>query len=216
MAGVTGTRIAGAVARHPLAWGAAWSVALGIAAAAGIAAGWPAWLLGVLLALLVAPSLAATVTVLQATPRRRFDEMSSVFGHFAIRYLALVIGVVAWSLSVVVGAAISAVIQLAAEGREADIVGVGLDIMLVIVPTVVGILWAAFVLRCAWFLSRVRGWREAPAADGVPEAMLAGRPGLRRTVIGLAHPALFGAAGLFVAFALPALYGGVELLLDSP
>ncbi|MRX42825.1 hypothetical protein [Agromyces kandeliae] len=214
MAGVAGTRIVGAVARHPLAWGAAWSSTLGVAAAIGIAAGWPAWLLGALLALLVAPSLAATVTVLHATPRRRFDELSSVFGHFVVRYLALVVGVVAWSLSVVVGAAISAVIQLAAEGREDEIVGVGLDIMLVIVPTVVGLLWAAFVVRCAWFLARVRGWRAAPTADGVPDGMLAGRPAMRRLVVGLAHPALFGAAGLFVACALPALYGGVELLLD--
>ncbi|WP_353815458.1 hypothetical protein [Agromyces sp. SYSU T00266] len=213
MAGVTGTRIAGAVARHPLALGAAWSAVLGIVAAAGIAAGWPAVLLGTLLTLLVAPSLAATVAVLHATPRRRFDEMSSVFGHFAVRYAALVIGVIAWSLSVVVGAAISAVIQLAAEGREADIVGVGLDIMLVIVPTVVGLLWAAFVLRCAWFLSRIRGWRELPARDGVPERMLAGRPELRRTVIALAHPALFGLSGLFVACALPFLQGDLDILL---
>ncbi|WP_438855266.1 hypothetical protein [Agromyces sp. M3QZ16-3] len=213
MAGVADARIVGAVARHPLAWGAAWSTALGIATVAGIAAGWPGWLLGALLTLLVAPSLAATVTVLHATPRRRFDEMSSVFGHFLVRYLALVVGVVAWGLSVVVGAAISAVIQLAAEGREDDIVGVGLDIMLVIVPAVVGLLWAAFVIRCAWFVARVRGWRAAPPA-GAPEGMLAGRPALRRLVVGLSHPALFGAAGLFVACALPALYGGVELLLQ--
>ncbi|GAA1055724.1 hypothetical protein GCM10009571_07970 [Agromyces luteolus] len=213
MAGVTGTRIAGAVARHPLAWGAAWSALLAVATAAGIAAGWPGWVLGALLALLVAPSLAATVAVLHATPRRRFDEISSVFGHFAIRYVALVIGVIAWSLSVVVGAAISAVIQLAAEGREADIVGVGLDIMLVIVPTVVGLLWAAFVLRCAWFLARIRGWRELPAGDGVPADLLAERPGLRRTVVALAHPALFGLSGLFVACALPFLQGSVEILL---
>lgn len=213
MAGVTRTLIVGAVARHPLAWGAAWSTVLAIVAVAGIAADWPVWILGALLALLVAPSLAATVIVLHATPRRRFDEMSSVFGHFAIRYVALVIGVIAWSLSIVVGAAISAVIQLAAEGREDEIVGVGLDIMLVIVPTVVGLLWAAFVLRCSWFLARIRGWRELSPADGVPAGMLAARPELRRTVIALAHPALFGLSGVFVACALPFLEGSAEILL---
>ena len=96
--------------------------------------------------------------------------MSSVFAHFFVRYLALVLAVVAWGASVVVGAAISQTIQLAAEGREDEIDGVGFDIMAVIVPLLVALLWAAFVLRCSWFLAKVRGWREAPATDGVPDA----------------------------------------------
>ncbi|GAA4060581.1 hypothetical protein GCM10022282_22540 [Agromyces indicus] len=214
VAGVAaGERIAGAVARHPLAWGAAWSLSFGALLVVALVADWPAWADAIVLTAMVGPSLAATVTVLHATPRRHFDEMSSVFGHFAVRYAALVIGVVAWSASVVVGAAISQAIQLAAEGREDEILGTGVDVMLFLVPILVALLWAAFVLRCAWFLGRVRGWGEVPASDRVPPAMLASRPALRRTVIGLAHPGLFSATGLVVAVMLPALQGTHELVL---
>lgn len=213
MAGVAGTRIVGAVARHPLAWGAAWSLAFGALLIVALVAEWPAWADSLVLAAMVAPSLAATVTVLQATPRRRFDEMSSVFGHFAVRYAVLVIGVIAWSVSVVVGAAISQVIQIAAEGDEEDIVGIGFDIMLVLVPIVIALLFAAFVLRCAWFLARVRGWREVPSSDRALPAMLAARPTLRRAVVGLAHPGLFGATGLVVASTLPLLVGTFDVVV---
>jgi hypothetical protein len=213
MAGVAGARMVDAVSRHPLAWGAAWSLAFGVLLAVALVAAWPAWADALVLAGMVAPSLAATVTVLQATPRRHFDEMSSVFGHFAVRYAALVIGVVAWSVSVVVGAAISQVIQIAAEGDEEGIVGIGVDIMLVLVPIVIAVLFAAFVLRCAWFLARVRGWRGIPANDRVPPSMLAGRPDLRRAVVGLAHPGLFGATGLVVAATLPLLVGTVDVVV---
>ncbi|MGR0220277.1 hypothetical protein [Agromyces sp. ZXT2-6] len=212
MAGVAGTRIVGAVARHPLAWGVAWSLAFGALLVVALVAEWPTWADALVLTAMVVPSLAATVTVLHATPRRHFDEMGSVFGHFAVRYAALVIAVIAWSASVVVGAAISQAIQLAAEGREDEVIGIGFDIMVFLVPILVGLLWAAFVLRCAWFLARVRGWSEAPAADRVPTPMLEGRPALRRTVIGLAHPALFGATGLVVALMLPALQGTLEVI----
>jgi hypothetical protein len=213
MAGVSGARVADAVSRHPLAWGVAWSLAFGALLVVALAADWPAWADSLVLTGMVAPSLAATVTVLQATPRRHFDEMSSVFGHFAVRYAALVIGVIAWSVSVVVGAAISQVIQIAAEGDEEGVVGIGLDIMLVLVPVVIALLFAAFVLRCAWFLARVRGWREVPAADRVPGSMLAGRPKLRRAVVGLAHPGLFAATGLVVAATLPLLVGTIDVIV---
>jgi hypothetical protein len=213
VAGVAGTRIVGAVARHPLAWGVAWSLVFGALLVVALIGDWPAWADAIVLAAMVAPSLAATVTVLQATPRRHFDEMSSVFGHFAVRYAVLVIGVIAWSLSVVIGAAISQVIQMAAEGDEEDIVGIGFDIMLVLVPIVIALLFAAFVLRCAWFLARARGWREIPADDHVPPSMLAGRPMLRRAVVGLAHPGLFGVTGLVVALTLPMLVGTSEVVV---
>lgn len=212
MARVAGTRIVGAVARHPLAWGVAWSIASGALLLVALVAAWPAWADALVLTAMVAPSLAATVAVLHATPRRRFDEMSSVFGHFAVRYAVLVIGVVAWSVSVVVGAAISQMIQIAAEGDEEGIVGIGFDIMLVLVPIVVALLFAAFVLRCAWFLARVRGWREFPASDRVPAELLAERPTLRRTAVGLAHPGLFGLTGLVVALTLPVLVGTFDVI----
>ena len=205
----------GAFVRHPLAWGVGWSLVFGFLAVVALAADWPLWADATVLTLLTAPSLAATVVVLSATPRKHFDEMSSVFAHFFVRYAALVLAVVAWGGSVVVGAAISQTIQLAAEGREDEIVGVGYDIMAVIVPLLVALLWIGFVLRCSWFLAKVRGWREAPTTDGLPE-LLAAHPGWRRVVIGLAHPALFAATGLAGAIALSLAADGstFELVID--
>ena len=200
--------IPGAIARHPLTWGAGWSAVVGAALVIALLARWPLWADVAILAALVAPSLAATVVVLSATPRKHFDEMSSVFAHFFVRYAALVFAVVAWGASVVIGAAISQTIQLAAEGREDEIVGVGYDIMSVIVPVLVALLWVGFVLRCSWFLAKVRGWREAPVFDRVPDGLLAAHPSLRRVVIGLAHPALFAVTGLAVAVALPLAENG--------
>ncbi|GAA1803297.1 hypothetical protein GCM10009749_09280 [Agromyces neolithicus] len=213
MARVTENRVVTLIGRHPLAWGTAWSAAFGVVLAASVAADWPGWLDWLVLTALVLPSLVATIIVLSGTPRRHFDEMSSVFSHFFVRYLALVIAVGAWSASVVVGAAISQSIQLAAEGREQEIVGIGFDVMSVIVPLVVGVLWAAFVLRCAWFLAKARGWAEVPERDRIPDALLAGHPALRRAVVGLAHPALFAITGLAVAVAVPFTVGEFTVAL---
>ncbi|WP_344293887.1 hypothetical protein [Agromyces neolithicus] len=210
---MTENRVVTLIGRHPLAWGTAWSAAFGVVLAASVAADWPGWLDWLVLTALVLPSLVATIIVLSGTPRRHFDEMSSVFSHFFVRYLALVIAVGAWSASVVVGAAISQSIQLAAEGREQEIVGIGFDVMSVIVPLVVGVLWAAFVLRCAWFLAKARGWAEVPERDRIPDALLAGHPALRRAVVGLAHPALFAITGLAVAVAVPFTVGEFTVAL---
>ncbi|GAA1748843.1 hypothetical protein [Agromyces humatus] len=210
---MTENRVVTLVGRHPLVWGAAWSAAFAIVLAAAVAADWPGWLDWIVLAALVLPSLVATVVVLSGTPRRHFDEMSSVFSHFFVRYLALVIAVGAWSASVVVGAAISQTIQLAAEGREEEIVGIGFDVMSVIVPLVIAVLWAAFVLRCAWFLAKARGWAEVPERDRIPDGLLSGRPALRRAVVGLAHPALFAVTGLAVAIAVPFAVGDLTVTL---
>ncbi|WP_157426621.1 hypothetical protein [Agromyces salentinus] len=201
------------ITRHPLVWGVGWSLAFGIALLVAVILDSPALLDWALIAALVLPSTVATVAVLSATPRAHFEAMSSVFSHFFVRYLALVVGVAAWSASVVVGAAISQTIQLAAEGREEEIVGIGFDVMAVIVPAVAAVLWAAFVVRCAWFLARVRGWAEIPLADATPTHLLAGRPALRRVVVGLAHPALFAASGLLVAVAVPFAGGSVDLTI---
>ncbi|MFF2370145.1 hypothetical protein [Agromyces sp. NPDC058110] len=208
-----GAALATSITRHPLIWGVGWSVVLGAALVLSVALDAHGLLDWLLIALLVLPSTAATIAVLVATPRAHFEAMSSVFSHFFVRYLALVFGVVAWSASVVVGATISQAIQLAAEGREDEIVGIGFDVMLVIVPVVAAVLWGAFVLRCAWFLARVRGWAESPSSHRVPAHLLEGRPGLRRVVVGLAHPALFAATGLVVSVAVPFAAGTVEIAL---
>lgn len=198
--------------RHPLIWGVAWSAVFTGLLLAAIFANWPVYTSSIILTLLCAPSLVATVIVLSGTPRQHFDAMSSVFGHFFIRYLALVIGLIAWSGSVVLGAAISSFIQTIAQGDETAVVGVGFDLLSGIIVIVVSLLWAAFVLRCSWFLVRVRGWRETPRTDRVPGSMLERHPRLRRLAIGLAHPALFTATGLISAVFAPYAL----LLLDLP
>ncbi|MFC9561335.1 hypothetical protein [Agromyces sp. NPDC056965] len=204
-------RVKTSITRHPLVWGVGWSIVFAVALLVAVSLDWHGLLDWLLIGLLVLPSTIATVLVLAATPRSHFEEMSSVFSHFFVRYLALVFGLAAWGLSVVVGAAISQSIQLAAEHREDEIIDIGLDLMLVVVPVVAAVLWAAFVLRCAWFLVRVRGWAEVPKADRVPVSMFESRPAVRRIVVGLAHPALFAATGLVVALAGPPAAGTIEI-----
>lgn len=188
--------VSAAIARHPLAWGAAWAAALGVVIVLAALFDWPAGVWSLLIVLLVGPSLAATVIVLQATPRDHLAHRTSVFGHFFSRYLTLVFAFAAWSGSVVLGAAISTSIQLAADGKEDELVGIGFQVLALLTPVVAGVLWAALIVRCSWFLARLRGWTEAPAASEVPQSMLATRPMLRRVVIGLAHPGLLLATGL--------------------
>ncbi len=194
-----GSSIGASLTAHPLVWGAAWAALFGsILVVAGVL-DWPtpAWLS--LLALLVAPSLAATVIVLRATPRDHLGARTSVFGHFFVRYLTLVLAFFAWSASVVLGAAISTSIQLAAEGKEDELTGIGLQVLAALTPIAAGVLWAALIVRCSWFLARLRGWQEVPESSEVPAAMLAEHPRLRRIVIGLAHPGLLLTTGLVSA-----------------
>jgi hypothetical protein len=197
--GGEGSAIGTSVVAHPLAWGAAWSALFATLVVVAGVARWPAWTWLALVLLLIAPSLVATIVVLNGTPRDHLHSRASVFGHFFARYAALVFAFVAWSGSVVLGAAISTSIQLAAEGDEDEVVGVGLQLMSVLTPVVVAVLWAAFVVRCAWFLGRLRGWREVPATSEVPASLLAAHPALRRMAIGLAHPGLLLATGLLAA-----------------
>jgi len=183
---------------HPLRWGVAWSALFAVLAIVALAAEWPAWVWAVSAALLIAPTLVPTVVVLWATPRDHLHERSTVFGHFFVRYLALVVAFLTWSASIVLGAAISTSIQQAARGDEEEIVGIGVQLLATLTPIVIALLWLGFVVRCAWFLSRLRGWREAPATTEVPARLLAERPHWRRVAIGLAHPGLLVAAGLVV------------------
>jgi hypothetical protein len=184
------------ITRHPLVWGAVWAALFGAMIVVAALLDWPTWAWMLLIALLVAPSLTATVVVLRATPRDHLAHRTSVFGHFFSRYLALVAAFIAWSGSVVLGAAISTSIQLAAEGKEEELTGIGFDVLAALTPIAVTVLWAALIVRCSWFLARLRGWSEAPAVSEVPDALLAGRPRLRRVAIALAHPGLLLATGL--------------------
>ena len=189
------------VVAHPLIWGAAWAAAFTtLVVIAGIR-DWPTvtWLLLVLV--LVAPSLAATVVVLSVTPRDHLHDRTTVFGHFFVRFVTLVLAFMAWSASVVLGAVISTSIQLAAENDEEEVASIGFDVLAALTPAVTAVLWGALIVRCVWFLARLRGWREVPTRSEVPESLLAGRPDLRRVVIGLAHPGLLLATGIASAVA---------------
>lgn len=193
------TTAAGAVSRHPLAWGLAWALVVGAILSVGLVLEWPFAVMSTLLLLLLAPSAITTVVVLKATPRDHLPERDSIFGHFFVRFLTLIAAFFAWSASVVIGAAISTAIQLEAEGREDEVVDTGFAIMAALLPLVAIVLWVAFIVRCAWFLARIRGWRARPTRTEVPDSMLAGRPLGRAVVIALANPALLLLTGLVVS-----------------
>lgn len=207
----TATTAAGAVSRHPLAWGLAWALVVGVILSAGLVLEWPFVVMSTLLLLLLAPSAIATVVVLKSTPRDHLPERDSVFGHFFVRFLALIAAFIAWSASVVIGAAISTSIQLEAEGREDEVVDTGFAIMVALLPMVSIVLWVAFIVRCAWFLARIRGWRARPTHTEVPASMLADRPVRRAVVIALANPALLLLTGLVASVGVLV---GVELELE--
>lgn len=203
--------VVGAVTRHPLAWGLGWTIVVGVLLGLGAVFEWPFAVMGVLLTLLLAPSAIATVIVLKATPRDHLPERDSIFGHFFVRFLTLIVAFFAWSASVVVGAAISTAIQLEAEGREDEVVDTGFTVMLALLPFVAVVLWVAFIVRCAWFLARIRGWGARPAHTEVPDAMLADRPAGRAFVIALANPALLLITGLVASFGVLL---GIEVELE--
>ena len=194
--GMRRAAVARAVTRHPLAWGLTWAVLIGALLGLGIAFEWPFAVMSVLLVLLLAPSAIATVMVLKATPRDHLPDRDSVFGHFFVRFLTLIAAFFAWSASVVIGAAISTAIQLEAEGREDEVVDTGLTVMLALMPFVAVVLWVAFIVRCAWFLARIRGWGARPEHTEVPDRVLADRPLGRELVIAFANPALLLLTGL--------------------
>ena len=190
------TRIAEAIVVHPLAWGAGWALLVGALLIAGALLEWPFGVMTALLLLLIVPSAGATIIVLLATPRDHLHDRGSIFGHFFVRYVTLVAAFIAWSASVVIGAAISTAIQLEADGREDEIVETGFTIMAALLPFIAIVLWAAFIVRCAWFLARIRGWRAQPSRSDVPESLLAEHPEFRRLVIALANPGLLLVTGL--------------------
>lgn len=191
-----GATVRASIVAHPLVWGAAWAAVFTTLVVIAGVLDWPTLSWSLLVLVLVAPSLAATILVLSVTPRDHLHDRTTVFGHFFVRFLTLVFAFMAWSASVVLGAVISTSIQLAAEGDEEEVASIGFDVMAALTPAVAAVLWGALIVRCVWFLGRLRGWREAPATSEVPETLLAGRPALRRVVIGLAHPGLLLATGI--------------------
>lgn len=197
-----GTAVAEAIVARPLAWGGGWALVVGVALLVGAALEWPFGVIASLLLLLIVPSAGATVVVLLATPRDHLHDRGSIFGHFFVRYVTLVAAFMAWSASVVIGAAISTAIQLEADGREDELVETGFTIMAALLPLTVTVLWAAFIVRCAWFLARIRGWRARPSRSEVPDALLAAHPEFRRLVIALANPGLLLITGLVSSIGL--------------
>jgi hypothetical protein len=198
---------------RPLTAGWAWTgfwAALIVADDIFSFAGW-SWYVMVGMAAL--PTLLATIALLQATPRRYLKKpKDSVLGHFFVRFLALTAAFLVWGLSVVMSASISTTVQsLGASERE--VTALGFNLLLAAVPLVVSVLWLAFIIRCAWFLRRLRGWKQAPARAGVPKNFLRRRPRLRRVVVGLAHPGLLLVAGLGTSV-LALLLGAVEATLN--
>ncbi len=155
-----------------------------------------------LICVAVAPALASMITVLLATPRRNLESHGSVFGHFFARYLAVIAAFLAWTASIVLGAAISTTLTLSAEGREDEVIGTGFSLVFGAILPAATILWIVFLLRCAWFLARVRGWRQIPAATTVPARLLLRTPQLRTVTIGVAHPGIVTATALVSGFAL--------------
>ena len=204
----------GAVVRHPLTAGWAWTgfwAALIIADEFLDLAGW-SWY--VLVGMAALPTLLSTVALLHATPRRLLKpRRDSVLGHFFVRFLALIAAFLVWGVSVVMSASISTTLQSLAGASEREVTALGFNLLLAAVPLVVSVLWLAFIIRCAWFLRRLRGWKQDPAAARVPTKFLRARPRLRRVAVGLAHPGLLLVAGLGTSV-LAFLLGAVDLTLN--
>jgi hypothetical protein len=174
-------------------------------------AGW-VWLAFV--ALSAAPTLVATLLVLHATPRGHLEPREqSVLGHFLLRFLTLIAAFLLWGLSLVLSASISTTLQSAIRS-EREITATGLSLLLASVPVVAFALWLALVVRCAWFLRRVRGWRQRPLRSLVPEAFLRDLPRLRTVVIGLAHPGLLLVAGLATSLVAVLLGADTTFLVE--
>lgn len=191
--------------RHPLTASWWWLAAFTALLVAAELFDWsmPLWL--TLIAVATLPSLVAMVIVLLATPRRNLESHGSVFGHFFARYLTVIAGFLAWTASIVLGAAISSTITLAASGREDEILGTGFSLVLGVILPAITFLWIVMLLRCAWFLAKVRGWRQIPATTTIPARLLLREPRLRAVVIGLAHPGVLIAAACISGLALLAI-----------
>jgi hypothetical protein len=207
-------RLPGWLVRNPLHagwwWTGSWALLI-IADEYLDLAGWT-WYVFVGMAAL--PTLACTVAVLHATPRRHLRPANeSVLSHFFVRFLALTAAFLVWGISVVASASISTTVQSLAGNSERAVTSLGLSLLVATVPLVVSVLWMALIVRCAWFLRRLRGWRQVPEDSRLPGKFLRRSPELRRVVVALAHPGLLLVAGLGTSL-LALFLGAVELTLN--
>jgi hypothetical protein len=207
-------RLPGWLVRNPLhagwVWTGAWALLI-IADEYLDLAGWT-WYACVGMAAL--PTLACTVAVLHATPRRHLrPTKESVLSHFFVRFLALTAAFLVWGISVVASASISTTVQALAGDSERAVTSLGLSLLVAAVPLVVSVLWMALIVRCAWFLRRLRGWRQVPVDSRLPAMFLHRSPQLRRVVVALAHPGLLLVAGLGTSILALSL-GAAELTLN--
>ena len=207
-------RLPGWLVRSPLyagwLWTGAWALLI-LADEYLDLAGW-AWYACVGMAAL--PTLGCTMAVLHATPRTYLrPAKESVLAHFFVRFLALTAAFLVWGISVVASASVSTTVQALAGESERAVTSLGLDLLVAAVPLVVSVLWMALIVRCAWFLARLRGWHQAPGNSRVPARFLRRSPELRQVVIGLAHPGLLLVAGLGTTL-LALVLSGLELTLN--
>ena len=192
------------------AWAGFWAVLI-VADEFLDLAGW-SWY--VLVGMAALPTLLATVALLHATPRSYLlPRRDTVLGHFFVRFLALIAAFLVWGVSVVMSASISTTLQSLVGASEREVTAVGFNLLLAAIPLVVSVLWLAFIIRCAWFLRRLRGWKQTPEPGTVPKKFLRDRPRLKRVVVGLAHPGLLLVAGLGTSV-LALLLGAVELTIN--
>ncbi|WP_026851285.1 hypothetical protein [Glaciibacter superstes] len=191
------SRLPAWLVRHPLIVGWCWiAVWLGFMALSD-SLGWADWTWYAFVAISALPTLIASLWVLHATPRALLKPSTdTVLSHFFVRFLTLIFAFLLWGVSVVASASISSTIQAAIGANEREVTALGLNLLLVAIPAVIVLMWMALIVRCAWFLRRLRGWRQTPLKSKVPKKFLRSRPRLRAVVIGLAHPGLLLVGGL--------------------
>jgi hypothetical protein len=172
------------------------------------------WTWYVLVGMAALPTPVCTVAVLHATPRRYLKpEKESVLAHFFVRFLALAAAFMVWGLSLVASASISTTVQALAGNSERAVMSLGLNLLQAAVPLVVSVLWTELIVRCAWFLRCLRGWRQNLQDSRLPKRFLRHSPQLRRVVVGLARPGLLLVAGLGTSV-LALFLGAMELTLN--
>lgn len=209
-----GVRLPDWLVRNPLHAGWLWTGSWALLIVADELVDLAGWTWYVFVGMAALPTLGCTVAVLNATPRRYLrPAKESVLSHFFVRFLALTAAFLVWGVSVVASASISTTVQALAGDSERAVTSLGLNLLVAAVPLVVTVLWMALIIRCAWFLRRLRGWRQAPEGTRLPKKFLRGSPRARRVVVGLAHPGLLLVAGLGTSI-LALFLSAVELTLN--
>lgn len=200
--------------QRPLTAGWAWTGAWAVLIVADEFLDLAGWSWYVLVGMAALPTLLASLALLHATPRRYLKpSRDTVLGHFFVRFLALIAAFLVWGVSIVMSASISTTVQSLVGESEREVTAVGFNLLLAGIPLVVSVLWLAFIIRCAWFLRRLRGWKQTPELGTVPKKFLRDRPRLKRVVVGLAHPGLLLVAGLGTSV-LALVLGAVELTIN--